>query len=99
MSKIGEPELARWRSMRADEVLLRLANHAKQDRSFCPVKDSGTTRWHASTDGAEFELLLTGVKFFDGRAGRGGGGAVDLAMHIFNVDFKEAAALLRRRGV
>ncbi len=86
--------LARWRSLDSVAVLVALADYAKEDSSFRPSADARTTRWHASAFGADFELLLTGQKFFDTRARRGGGGAIDLAMHLGVKSFKDAAKLL-----
>jgi hypothetical protein len=80
----------------ADAALLSLASHAKPDPTFIPIKAESTVRWHANVDGQEFELLLNGPKFFDSRAGKGGGGAIDLAMHLFRLNFKAATDLLRR---
>jgi hypothetical protein len=78
---------------------MRLATYAKRDANFAPIKDAATSRWHINAQGREFELLLTGAKFFDTRARRGGGGAVDLAMHLFGVDFRDAVLLLRQHGL
>lgn len=50
-------------------------------------------------EGRDFELLLRGPKFFDTRLQRGGGGAVDLVMHVRHVDFKGATNLLRTLAV
>ena len=91
--------LNRWRSLNADLVLVTLAEYVKQDPTFRPSKDKCTTRWHASARGAEYELLINGPKFYDTRAQKGGGGAVDLAMHLFNLPFKKAVLLLKERGV
>ena len=60
---------------------------------------AGTERWHATVRGREFELLLTGTKFFDSRAEKGGGGAVDLASHLFGTEFRGAVACLRQKGI
>ncbi|MNK89747.1 hypothetical protein D3C87_1097660 [compost metagenome] len=91
--------LARWHALPSGDVLMVLADFAKLDQSFVPVKNSGTTRWHASCNGRDFELLLTGTKFWDTRAKTGGGGAVDLAMHLAATDFKGAVRHLRARGL
>lgn len=91
--------LTRWREMSAVDALRVLADYVKQDPAFNPRTSQGTTRWHASAASHEFEFLCTGTKFFDTRAKRGGGGAVDLAMHLFELDFKAAVELLRDRGV
>jgi len=92
-------ELRRWREMDAACVLQRLSDHAKQDSTFQPLKDRSSSRWHASVRGAEFELLLTGTKFFDTRQNKGGGGAIDLAMHVLRADFHTAANHLRAKQI
>ena len=85
--------------MGAAVALGALAEHVKQDPSFVPRASLQTARWYTSVDGNDVELLCTGPKFFDVRAGRGGGGAVDLVMHLFDVDFKAAVRLLQDKGV
>jgi hypothetical protein len=91
--------LRRWRALDALYVLEKLGCYAKADRSFEPVSAHDTERYHINADGRDFELLLRGPKFFDTRLKRGGGGAVDLVMHLHNVNFKNATALLRRLGI
>ena len=92
-------KLARWRSMNAADALRALAEHVKQDTTFSPRASEGTTRWHASVAGHDVEVVCKGPKFFDTRARRGGAGAVDLVMHLFGIDFKEAVKLLREHGL
>jgi hypothetical protein len=92
-----DDSLDRWRRIEAAQALVALADYAKQDLDFAPLKDSRTTRWHASVGGRDFELLCTGPKFHDTRAGLGGGGAIDMAMHLLHLRFKQAAALLRQK--
>lgn len=91
--------LARWRAMDSRVVLEALADYAKQDASFVVRTSAGTTRWHASVGDFHFELLCNGPKFYDTRAGRGGGGAVDLAMHLLKLPFNQATKRLRERGL
>ena len=90
-------ELERWRVLHAATLLEQLCIHAKQDPDFKPRLSQSTTRWYCNVDGAEFELLCCGPKFYDTRAGRGGGGAVDLAMHLCGLDFASAVCLLRTK--
>lgn len=85
--------------MDAAATLAALADHAKRDITFEPIKNQATSRWHANVRGREFELLLTGPKFFDARAGHGGGGAIDLTMYLLAVDFKTATNLLRKQNL
>lgn len=99
MPRVDSSEIVRWRSLDAAVALLALARHAKRDPTFEPIKDQATTRWHANVAGLDFELLLTGPKFFDTRAETGGGGAIDLAMHLLRADFKTAAGALRNAGL
>lgn len=99
MPRVDSGEIGRWRSLDAAVALTALADHAKRDLTFEPVKDRTTTRWHANVAGREFELLLTGPKFFDTHAESGGGGAIDLAMHLLQGDFKTATGALRKKGL
>lgn len=91
--------LGRWRELDAVTALMALADHAKADRTYTPVKSPKTSRWHVSCGGHDFELLLTGPKFWDTRSETGGGGAIDLAMHLHCCSFKEAAERLKRSGL
>jgi hypothetical protein len=43
-------------------------------------------KWHT----AKGAISITGVKFMNWNQGRGGGGAIDLAMHLNGMDFKAA---------
>lgn len=96
---VEEIELDRWRNADAAAVLIAFAEYAKKDATFEPIKSRGTTRWHARVAGQDFELLLASQKFFDTRGQRGGGGAVDLAMHLLRCDFKSAVGALRKAGL
>lgn len=98
MRAVDKSELERLRRRPAVEVLLELADHAKVDRTFTPASSHATSRWHARVGSAEFELLLNGVKFWDTRAAKGGGGAIDLAMHLYGATFKRAIEILRERS-
>jgi hypothetical protein len=46
---------------------------------------------------AKGAISVTGMKFINWNQGRGGGGAIDLAMHLNGLDFKAAVDWLRRR--
>lgn len=97
--RVDNFSLERWRSLDAVVVLRAFADHLKQDTEFMPRQSHDSTRWYASVGGFDYELLCTGPKFFDPHAERGGGGAVDLVMHLFNLDFKHAVALLGNKGL
>jgi len=50
-------------------------------------------KWHT----ARGTLSVNGAKFFNWNQAGGGGGAIDLAMHLNGLDFKQAIAWLARR--
>ncbi len=59
---------------------------ASQDRS-------DAHKWHTEAG----VLNVTGAKFYNHTEGRGGGGAIDLVMHVAGYDFKGATAYLADR--
>lgn len=99
MKAVDNSLLERWRELDAVTALMALADHAKADVTYTPAKSPKTSRWHASCGGHDFELLLTGSKFWDTRSETGGGGAIDLVMHLHSCSFKEAAERLKRSGL
>lgn len=88
-------ELTRWRALPALEVLKAFSDHIKQDHNFVPLQRHGATRWHVSVGGQDYELLCEGPKFYDTHRRRGGGGAIDLVMYLFGLDFKGAVSRLK----
>jgi hypothetical protein len=82
------------REMPSEVALELLTIHCKADPDYQPIKDPRSRRWHLRTTGGEFEILTTGVKWYDARARIGGGGAIDLAMHILQVSFVDAVKTL-----
>jgi hypothetical protein len=82
------------RSMTVAETLDRLGLHWRRDPTFSPHKDPRTTRLHVSIGGGVVELIATGARWYDTRAQRGGGGAIDLTMHLLGVSFVDAVKRL-----
>ena len=74
-----------------------LAIYLKVDRTYRPVKDSAGRRWHVRAARGDFEILTTGAKWYDTRAKKGGGGAIDLAMYLEELPFVDAVKCLRQR--
>jgi hypothetical protein len=85
------------REMPSEDALALLAIYCKVDSTFQPVKQPTARRWHARTSGGEFEILTTGPKWYDTRAKIGGGGAIDLAMHLLQLTFVDAVRILIER--
>lgn len=94
--KVDDVKLRHWQSRLAIDVLRGLSDHLKQDDSFLPRASTSTSRWHASVRGNDYEVLCAGPKFYDVRAKRGGGGAVDMVMHFHQVTFLQAVRFLER---
>jgi hypothetical protein len=78
-------------------ALRSLAIFCKADAGYHPIKDSNGRRWRVRTEAGEFEILTMGVKWYDPHAKVGGGGAIDLAMHILQVSFVDAVKILSGR--
>ena len=89
--------LARLRRQSAAGALRDLALDLKADPTYVAIKDPGTRRWHVRTTRGDFEILTTGPKWYDTRARVGGGGAIDLAMHVLGLAFVEAVKRLSVR--
>jgi hypothetical protein len=98
MKKFSPVMLAQLRSMSIPLVLTTLGLYWKPDPAFQPVKDKTTVRLHVSVGAQVRELLVTGIKWYDTQQKRGGGGAVDLTMHLFNLDFVPAVNLLSEKA-
>ena len=99
MARLRFSELQRLRQIPAIITLAALATYAKRDSTFLPTKSLNTERGHASVGSFQFELLLNGPKFYDTRTKVGGGGAIDLAIHLHQLSFIDAVELLRKRGL
>lgn len=93
--RFNEGALASLRETPSEAVLGLVAIYYKVDLTYVPLKDTGSRRWHVCTACGEFEILTTGLyKWYDTRAKRGGGGAIDLAMHLRQLSFVDAVKLL-----
>ncbi|WP_261530851.1 hypothetical protein [Burkholderia multivorans] len=91
-------ELERLRGLAVLDVLHLMAVHTKLDRAFASVRAFNTQRVQVTAAGADWELVVDGACFFDTRERKGGGGAVDLVMHLWRVPFKQAVKMLREVG-
>jgi hypothetical protein len=82
------------RSMTPQQTLDRLGLGWKIDRDFRPQKDSRTVRLYVTVGAGVVELVVTGARWYDPRAKKGGGGAIDLTMHLCGLDFVGAVKRL-----
>ena len=84
------------RALSLADTLQRLGLHWKRDPTFKPDKNQDTERLYIDTDaGHVIELVVTWPKWYDTRSKQGGGGAIDLAMHLCDLPFVEAVKRLR----
>lgn len=98
MKAVDNSVLLRLRRLDAAQVLAALATHSKRDPTYVPVQNQLSERWHTNFGEQEFELLITGPKFWDTRGRVGGGGAIDLVMHLTGDTFKDAIQRLKLAG-
>jgi len=96
--RFDQDAVLRARGLSIEDALARLGLYWKVDRDFQPVKDSSTKRIFVSVGNRVVELLVTNLKWYDVKAKRGGGGAIDLAMHLCTTDFVTAMKSLGSAG-
>jgi hypothetical protein len=82
------------RLMTPQQTLDRLGLGWKRDPDFRPQKDSRTVRLYVTVGAGVVELVVTGARWYDTRAQRGGGGAIDLTMHVLGLSFVDAVRRL-----
>ena len=92
-------QLIKVRSLPLTQVLDKLMAGGRvfwrRDIDFVPEKDSRTIRlFISSPSGLAWEILITDLKWYDVRAGKGGGGGIDLVMHLLDLDFVAAVTML-----
>lgn len=86
--------LDRLRDVEIEIALEAIATMVKADPAFIPTKDARTRCWHIHTERGDHEILTTGCKWYDTRARVGGGGAIDLTMHVLGLSFVDAVKRL-----
>jgi hypothetical protein len=96
---VDNSTLERLRCLPVQTCLQALGAYIKVDRSFVPTSALGTLRVHVAVGDQEWELLLDGPKFYDTRTQTGGGGAIDLVMHLWRLPFKPAVKMLVEAGL
>ncbi len=88
--------LERLRDASVLDALSCLGLHWKLDPDFQPLKNAKTRRLYVSVGSTVFEVLLTDQKWYDPRGGIGGGGCIDLTMHLLELDFVHAVKALSK---
>jgi hypothetical protein len=94
-----DAKLSRLRGGFVTDALTRLGLHWKIDSDFQPTKNAKTKRLYVSVGSCVAELLLTDQKWYGVRSERGGGGYLDLAMHLSSLDIVRAVKVLTAREI
>jgi len=76
--------------MTVQQTLDRLGLHWRRDPDFRPQKNAATVRLYVTVGAGVVELLATGVRWYNVRERKGGGGAIDLTMHLLRLSFVDA---------
>lgn len=96
--KLSKQEIEVLRSIPFPQIFDAFDFRWKFDNEFKPTKaNPKTKRLVIDTDeGFQFELLVTPPKWYDTRAKKGGGGAIDLVMHLRECSFTKACEELQK---
>ena len=90
---VSQAAVQRANALRALPLLKALdavGAYAKLDVGYEPTKNKDSSRYHVSVQRQDYELLICREKWYDTRACKGGGGAIDLTMHLFAEPFQKA---------
>lgn len=93
--RFSDAEIHTARNQDLETVLRFLGQYVTQDKTYVPKKNENSKLFVAEINGRRFSnLLITGERWFDLDAKKGGGGAIDLTMYLMNVCFVKAVKLL-----
>lgn len=94
MGRMTDEEVTKARAVPLLETLEVLGYYVSKDSAFEPRKTKRTISVFISNDADVRELIITGEKWYDKREQVGGGGAIDLVMHLRKLSFSRAVRLL-----
>ena len=94
MERVPDEALARLRRLPCQEALEILGVYHKRDAAFSPKKDPSTARYFVEAKKFTGELIVTGPRFYCPDLGRGGMGAIDLAILLLGATLRGAVARL-----
>ena len=94
--KFSDEELKRLREVPLLKALDALELHYQHDPDYKPRKSQESIRVIVSVKDLVYTLQITGMRWYDMHSKDGGGGAIDLTMHLMQCDFFQAAKLLQK---
>lgn len=93
--RFSDAEIHSARNQDLETVLRFLGQYVTQDKTYVPKKNENSKLFVAEINGRRFSnLLITGERWFDLDAKKGGGGAIDLTMYVMKVCFVKAVKSL-----
>ena len=95
-TKFSDEELKRLREVPLLKALDALELHYQHDPGYKPRKSQESMRVIVSVNDLVYTLQITGMRLYDMYSKEGGGGAIDLTMHLMQCEFLEAAKLLQK---
>jgi hypothetical protein len=91
-----QAQIARLRAIDLEDVFDILGLYAKLDATYNPIRNRHSRRYHVSVNHTVYELLITEDKWYNCHTRTGGGGAIDLTMHLYREKFIQAVRRLDR---
>lgn len=88
--RVSNERLEYLRNKKLTDVLDFLGLYWKLDREYKPVKTKTSFRIFVQKGYETKELLITGIRWYDVRERKGGGGAIDLVMHLYSDSFLQS---------
>ncbi|KPY55670.1 hypothetical protein [Pseudomonas amygdali] len=86
--------ITRFRVMTVEQIARILGLYCKQDKEYESSHYRNAKCFHISKDGEVFEIIVSQLKWYSTHRRCGGGGGIDLTMHIFGESFKAALTRL-----
>jgi len=95
MAEDKDNSIEKLRALPIPKVFELLGLHFKTDSSYKPKKAQAQRFYVSMESGEVVELLVIGEQWYDARATQGGGGAIDLVMHLYGEGFPQAVRRLQ----
>lgn len=92
--RFDEELVTRFRVMTVEQTARILGLYCKQDKNYESTAHRNSKCYHISKDGEVFEIIVTQLKWYSTHRRYGGGGGIDLTMHLYGETFKAALTRL-----
>lgn len=89
-----EELITRFRVMTVEQTARVLGLYCKQDKDYESSHYRNSKCFHISKDGEVFEIIVSQLKWYSTHRRFGGGGGIDLTIHLYGESFKAALTRL-----